>query len=41
MHFILLLISFLLITIYSDKCFGNTKENDTDQLKKEFEITFI
>ena len=24
--------------IYCDKCFGNTKENETDQLKKEFEI---
>ena len=24
--------------IYCDKCFGNTKENDTDQLKSEFEI---
>jgi len=24
--------------IYCDKCFGNTKEQDTDQLKKEFEI---
>ena len=24
--------------IYCDKCFGNTKENDTDQLKKEFGI---
>jgi CxxC-x17-CxxC domain-containing protein len=24
--------------IYCDKCFGNTKENNTDQFKKEFEI---
>jgi len=24
--------------IYCNKCFGNTKENDTDQLKKEFGI---
>jgi len=24
--------------IYCDKCFGKTKENDTDQLKKEFGI---
>ena len=24
--------------IYCEKCFGNTKENDTDQLKKEFGI---
>ncbi len=24
--------------IYCEKCFGNTKEKDTDQSKKEFEI---